>query len=76
MFATELEINFEQLVYSFTEGELAAQDIKVQFKRTQNPFNLTLYPVSHTEAIQRFSVESFVGAPPAEEIDRATSGKT
>ena len=47
----------------------------MQFKRTQNPFNLILYPVSHMEAIQRFSVENFVGAPPEEEVDRATSGK-
>ena len=47
----------------------------MQFKRTQNPFTLTLYPVSHTDAIQRFSVENFVGPPPADEVDRATSGK-
>ena len=48
----------------------------MQFKRTQSPFTLILYPVSHTEAIEDFSVENFVGAPPAQEVERATSGKT
>ena len=72
----ELEINFDQLEYYFTEGEPGAQDIKVQFRRTQNRFTLTLYPASHTEAIQRFSVQNFVGALPEEVVDSATSGKT
>ena len=52
-----------------------AQNIKVQHKRTQNPFTLILYPVSHTEAIINFSVDNFVGTPPEEEVARATSGK-
>ena len=52
-----------------------AQNIKVQFRRTQNPFTLILYPVSHVEAIEDFSVDNFVGAPPYEEVNRATSGK-
>ena len=47
----------------------------MQFKRTQNPFTLILYPVSHMEAIERFNVEYFVGTPPEEEVDRATPGK-
>ena len=46
----------------------------MQFKRTQNPFTLTLYPVSHTEAIESFRVDNFVGAP-LNEVNRATSGK-
>ena len=73
---TELEINFDLREYSFTEGAPEAQDIKVQFYRTQNEFTLILYPVSHIEAIQRFGVENFVGDPPADEVARATSGKT
>ena len=72
---TELEINFELLEYSFTEGETGAQDIKVQFRRTQNSFTLRLHPVSYTEAIENFHVGNFVGAPPEDDIDRATSGK-
>ena len=73
LYATELGINFEQLDYSFTEGVASAQKIKVQFRRTQNPFNLTLYPVSHTD--ERFHVETFIGEPPHRDIERATSGE-
>ena len=68
-------INFDLPEYSFVEGEPGAQDIRVQFRRTQNPFTLILYPVSHTEAMESYNIENFVGAPPEEEVDRATSGK-
>ena len=72
---TELEINFDQLDYSFTEGVASVPDIKVQFKRTQNPFTLMLYPVSHREAVKRFRVDSFIFDPPQTETEGATAGK-
>ena len=50
-------------------------EIKVQFKRTQNPFNLTLYPVSYEEAIERFHVDNFIFDLPQIEDERATAGK-
>ena len=75
LICTELEIRFDLREYSFTEGEAGGHYIKVQFRRTQNPFTLILYPVSHTEAIEDFNVTNFVGAPPEKEVDKATSGK-
>ena len=63
------------LTYSFTEGEEAAQAIKVMFREIKNAFTLILHPASHTEAIEMFGVENFVGAPPEAEVMRATSGK-
>ena len=63
------------LTYSFTEGEAAAQAIKVMFREIKNSFTLILHPASHIEAIETFGVENFVGAPPAAEVMRATSGK-
>ena len=74
LFVTELEINFEYHRYSFTEGEAGALDIKVQFRRTQNPFTLILHPVSHREAVERFHVENFIYTPQGE-VERATAGK-
>ena len=74
-FYTELEVNFDQLDYSFTEGVAAVPEIKVQFKRIQNPFNLTLYPVSYGEAVERFHVDNFIFDLPQTEDERATAGK-
>ena len=73
IFATELEINFDQLDYSYTEGEPGAHDIRVQFRRTQSPFTLILHPVSHGEAFENFYVDNLIGEILDEE--RATSGK-
>ena len=73
-FTAELEINFDLVEYSFTEGEASVLEIKVQFMRTQNPFNLALYPVSDAEAIDRFHVVNFIGESPHRDIERATSG--
>ena len=73
IFATELEINFDQLDYSITEGGSSAQEIRVEFRRTQNPFTLILYPISHSEAVY-YHVDSFIGETPGDD-ERATSGK-
>ena len=57
-----------------TEGVTTAQPIKVQFQRTQNPFTLTLHPVSHREAIDDFHVDNFIIDPPQRDVEMATSG--
>ena len=57
------------------EGVATAQKIKVQFMRTQNPFTLMLYPVSHREAVERFHVDNFIFDPPQTEAEMATAGK-
>ena len=57
-----------------TEGVTTAQPIKVQFQRTQNPFTLTLHPVSHREAIDDFHVDNFIIDPPQSDVEMATSG--
>ena len=75
LFCIELEINFDQPEYSFTEGEAVIQAIKVQFRRTQVPFTLTLYPVSYTEAVENFQVNNFIIEPPQRELEMATAGE-
>ena len=57
-----------------TEGEEGAQDIILHFRRTQNEFNLIVYPVSHREAVESFRVENFIINPPQREVERATAG--
>ena len=47
----------------------------MQFKRTQNPFALTLHPVSYEEAVERFHVDNFIFDPPQTEDERALAGK-
>ena len=57
------------------EGVALVPEIKVQFKRTQNPFALKLHPVSYREAIERFHVDDFIFDPPQTEDESATAGK-
>ena len=52
----------------------SVQDIKVQFRKTQSPFNLTLRPVSHLEAVEKFHVGKFID-PPQRDVAMATPGK-
>ena len=52
----------------------SVQDIKVQFRKTQSPFTLTLYPVSHLEAVEKFHVANFID-PPQSHVEMATPGK-
>ena len=46
-----LEINFEEADYSITEGDPWPPTIRLQFRKTQNPFTMTVFSVSITEAI-------------------------
>ena len=75
LFCAGLKINFDQSHYFFTEGMVSGPEIKVQFKRTQNSFTLTLYPVSLIDAVDKFHVENFIVDPPQLDVERATAGK-
>lgn len=70
---TELEINFREADYSFTEGSPDRPRIELQFRQAQNPFTVTLYPVSITEALDPagFNTSAFISA---EDISEATPG--
>ena len=46
-----LEINFEETHYYVTEGDSRLPTLRLQFRRTQNPFTMTLFSVTITEAI-------------------------
>lgn len=71
---TELEINFREADYSFTEGSPDRPRIELQFRQAQDPFTVTLYPVSITEALDPagFNTSAFISA---EDISEATPGK-
>ena len=51
-----LEINIEEADYSILEGDSTDPMIRVQFRRTQSPFTMTLHPVGIMDAYQRFDV--------------------
>ena len=67
-----LEINIEEADYSVIEGEAENTVIKLQFRRTQNPFTVTVYPVNSTQANKRFNVGNFFTG---EIVDDAMEGE-
>ena len=67
-----LELNIEEADYSVIEGETENTVIKLQFRRTQNPFTVTVYPVNITQANKRFNVGSFFTG---EIVDDAMEGE-
>ena len=70
---TELEINFRELDYVVNEGDQEGLVI-LQFREVQTPFNVTLRPVTITEARDQdgFNVSAFV--QPVTEDAQATPG--
>ena len=67
---TELEINFQKSDYVVNEGDQQISII-LQLKKVhvQNSFNMTLYPVSITEARDpagRFNVSAFIASVSAD----------
>ena len=46
-----LEIYFEETRYYVTEGDLRLPTLRLHFRRTQNPFTMTLFSVTITEAV-------------------------
>ena len=69
-----LEINFEEEDYSITEGDPWPPTIRLQFRRTQNPFTMTLFSVTITEAIDPagFNGSAFIQS---DDINEATPGR-
>ena len=74
VYCTELNINFRELDYVVNEGDQAGS-IVLRFREVQNSFNLTLHPVTITEARDPdgFNVSAFV--QPVTEDAQATPGK-
>ena len=54
----ELQINFEEADYSFTEGSANPLVIRVQFRETQIPFSLILSPLSIGQAQELSSTDT------------------
>ena len=67
-----LEVNIEEADYSVIEGEAENTVIKLQFRRTQNPFTVTVYPVNITQANKQFNVGNFFTG---EVVDDAMEGE-
>ena len=57
-----LDIYIEEDHYTFLEGQTQNPMIRLQFGRTQNPFKMTLFPVSIREAIDPngFNMSAFI----------------
>ena len=68
-----LHICIEEDHYTVHEGQTQTPVIHLQYGRTQNPFNMTLFPVSIKEAIDPagFNLSAFITSQDAD----ATSGK-
>ena len=71
---TELEINFQESYYVFNEGDQQGSII-LRLREAQNSFNMTLYPVTITEARDPagFNVSAFIASVPTDA--EATRGK-
>ena len=73
-----LEISLEGLYGSayIDEGDSLWLLIPLVFRRTQNPFTVTLFPLSITEAFDsdRFNTGNFIITPYLEFLDDATPG--
>ena len=57
-----LDVYIEEDHYTFLEGQTQNPIIRLQFGRTQNPFKMTLFPVSIREAIDPngFNMSAFI----------------
>ena len=71
---TVLNINFQETDYVVNEGDLQGSII-LRLRETQNPFTVTLHPVTITEARDPagFNLSLFIAAVPADA--QATQGK-
>ena len=64
---TGLEINFEEADYEFQEDLAYIPAIRLQFRITQSPFTLNIYPVSiidffNTDFDPSFDAEAFISS--------------
>ena len=73
-YVTDLEINFAQADYEFTEGSDEIPVVFLRFRAAQNPFTITITPVD----LYRIEEENLIGFInfKEERLDaRATPGK-
>ena len=73
-FSAGLEIYFEDSEYSVGEDEAMGAPIHMKFRKTQNPFILTLSPASINDAETVFNVGNFIDFDTIVEPFRATPG--
>ena len=74
-YCTELDINIEEFYYTIREENAASNPvIRLQFRRTQSPFTMTIFPVTVNEVINfTGAAEDFIHIPQIPEA-LATSG--
>lgn len=67
-------MNFEEDSYTITEGETVYRpDIRLHYRNTQRPFNVSLFAVTISGAINMFNASNFINT---EYVDsEATEGK-
>lgn len=68
-----LEINFEESTYFITEADTSDPHIRLQFRRTQNPFTIFLFSVNIVDMNQAINIEDYVYV--YSEANSATAGE-
>ena len=70
-----LEINFGESDYSIAEGsERLSSRIRLQLRENQNPFTLTLTPVT-VDTAEAMGLGVFINSESIAQISRATTGR-
>ena len=70
-----LEINFGESDYSIAEGsERLSSRITLQLRENQNPFTLTLTPVT-VDTAEAMGLGVFINSESIAQISRATTGR-
>jgi hypothetical protein len=69
-----LEIYFEESEYTVREDEAGVTPVHLKLRKTQNPFVLTLRPMSIDDAESVFNVGNFINSDTIMEYSRATPG--
>lgn len=58
-----LEINFAESDYSIEEGDTLSTDISLQFRNNQNPFTITLSPLT-IDVAEGYNLSAFIDFAP------------
>ena len=74
VFCSGLEIYFEESEYTVREDEAGVTPVHLKLRKTQNPFVLTLRPMSIDDAESVFNVGNFINSDTIMEYSRATPG--
>ena len=68
-----LEVNFERCDYSIEEGGTLRTNIRLQYRNNQNPFTVTLSPLS-VNTTEILGLGLFINSDNTDIISRATAG--